>query len=125
MFITVCVLETCLIILQCLGSIVTNGANGAFTCLLPVYYFAILIGESFHCGLSCLVGNITHVNIFYRFFHTPSLHCGNSFNLRLLLLMLCLLLLCLGYGFYVQGIVNPMDVLKIFVKKRDPDMAIR
>ncbi|TKV96732.1 hypothetical protein SEVIR_9G448800v4 [Setaria viridis] len=29
------------------------------------------------------------------------------------------------YGFYVQGIVNPMDVLKIFVKKRDPDMAIR
>jgi hypothetical protein len=32
---------------------------------------------------------------------------------------------CLGYGFYVQGIVNPMDVLKIFVKKRDPDMALR
>ncbi|CAL4922127.1 unnamed protein product [Urochloa decumbens] len=29
------------------------------------------------------------------------------------------------YGFYVQGIVNPMDVLKIFVKKHDPDMAIR
>ncbi|PAN50222.1 hypothetical protein PAHAL_9G506400 [Panicum hallii] len=29
------------------------------------------------------------------------------------------------YGFYVQGIVKPMDVLKIFVKKRDPDMAIR
>ncbi|KAL5218718.1 hypothetical protein ABZP36_019402 [Zizania latifolia] len=28
-------------------------------------------------------------------------------------------------GFFVQGIVNPMDVLKIFVKKRDPDMAIR
>nr|CAB3501172.1 unnamed protein product [Digitaria exilis] len=28
------------------------------------------------------------------------------------------------YRFYVQGIVNPMDVLKIFVKKRDPDMAI-
>ncbi|TVU47459.1 hypothetical protein EJB05_07062, partial [Eragrostis curvula] len=29
------------------------------------------------------------------------------------------------YGFFVQGIVNPMDVLKIFVRKRDPDMAIR
>ncbi|XP_008660263.1 pentatricopeptide repeat-containing protein At5g02830, chloroplastic isoform X2 [Zea mays] len=29
------------------------------------------------------------------------------------------------YGFYVQDIVNPMDVLKIFVKQRDPDIAIR
>ncbi|KAG0551600.1 hypothetical protein BDA96_01G437200 [Sorghum bicolor] len=29
------------------------------------------------------------------------------------------------YGFYVQGIVNPMDVLKIFVKQRNPDIAIR
>ncbi|XP_040378592.1 pentatricopeptide repeat-containing protein At5g02830, chloroplastic isoform X2 [Oryza brachyantha] len=28
-------------------------------------------------------------------------------------------------GFFVQGIVDPMDVLKIFVKKRDPNMAIR
>lgn len=28
-------------------------------------------------------------------------------------------------GFFVKGIVDPMDVLKIFVKKRDPDMAIR
>ncbi|KAL6648330.1 hypothetical protein ACP70R_012554 [Stipagrostis hirtigluma subsp. patula] len=29
------------------------------------------------------------------------------------------------YGFFIQGIVNPMDVLKIFVRKRDPNMAIR
>ncbi|KAL6902325.1 hypothetical protein ACP4OV_005201 [Aristida adscensionis] len=29
------------------------------------------------------------------------------------------------HGFFIQGIVNPMDVLKIFVRKRDPDMAIR
>uniref|UniRef100_A0A452XFI6 PROP1-like PPR domain-containing protein n=1 Tax=Aegilops tauschii subsp. strangulata TaxID=200361 RepID=A0A452XFI6_AEGTS len=28
-------------------------------------------------------------------------------------------------GFFVKGIVDPMDVLKIFVRKRDPDMAIR
>ncbi|KAG8096451.1 hypothetical protein GUJ93_ZPchr0013g34199 [Zizania palustris] len=28
-------------------------------------------------------------------------------------------------GFFVQGIVDPMDVLNIFIKKRDPDMAIR
>ncbi|CAM0872629.1 unnamed protein product [Alopecurus aequalis] len=28
-------------------------------------------------------------------------------------------------GFFVKSIVNPMDVLKIFVRKRDPDMAIR
>ncbi|KAL6645770.1 hypothetical protein ACP70R_017378 [Stipagrostis hirtigluma subsp. patula] len=29
------------------------------------------------------------------------------------------------HGFFIQGIVNPMDVLKIFVRKRDPNMAIR
>ncbi|XP_062210853.1 pentatricopeptide repeat-containing protein At5g02830, chloroplastic [Phragmites australis] len=29
------------------------------------------------------------------------------------------------YGFFVQSIANQMDVLKIFVRKRDPDMAIR
>ncbi|XP_047090213.1 pentatricopeptide repeat-containing protein At5g02830, chloroplastic-like [Lolium rigidum] len=28
-------------------------------------------------------------------------------------------------GFFVKNIVDPMDVLKIFVRKRDPDMAIR
>ncbi|KAJ1297652.1 hypothetical protein BS78_01G393300 [Paspalum vaginatum] len=33
--------------------------------------------------------------------------------------------LCFRYGFYVQGIMNPMDILKIFVKQRNPDMAIR
>jgi hypothetical protein len=31
----------------------------------------------------------------------------------------------LGCGFFVKNIVDPMDVLKIFVRKRDPDMAIR
>jgi hypothetical protein len=31
----------------------------------------------------------------------------------------------LGCGFFVKSIVDPMDVLKIFVRKRDPDMAIR
>lgn len=34
-------------------------------------------------------------------------------------------LICSECGFFVQGIVDPMDVLKIFVKKRDPNMAIR
>ncbi|WVZ56546.1 hypothetical protein U9M48_007057 [Paspalum notatum var. saurae] len=29
------------------------------------------------------------------------------------------------YRFYAQGIMNPMDILKIFVKQRNPDMAIR
>uniref|UniRef100_A0A0A9DFU1 Pentacotripeptide-repeat region of PRORP domain-containing protein n=1 Tax=Arundo donax TaxID=35708 RepID=A0A0A9DFU1_ARUDO len=29
------------------------------------------------------------------------------------------------YGFFIQGIVDPMDVLKIFVRMRDPDTAIR
>jgi hypothetical protein len=59
----------------------------------------------------------------YQFSLTHALD-GNSLNLQLLLIFF-FDLICLGYGFYVQGIVNPMDVLKIFVKQRDPDIAMR
>jgi hypothetical protein len=45
-------------------------------------------------------------------------------TLKLSLLRL-FFVISLGCGFFVKNIVDPMDVLKIFVRKRDPDMAIR